>query len=73
MGTYFSEREFRQVESAENAFHSPIPTQVVSNGEFNPLPQTDQQKRVAARITELGDAHAKQRGLSRRAFLQSAG
>ena len=38
MGTYFSERELQQVESAENAFHSPIPTQVISNGEFNPPP-----------------------------------
>ena len=50
MGTYFSDREFAQVEPAENAFRSPIPTQVISNGEFNPLPQTPQQKQVEARI-----------------------
>jgi hypothetical protein len=49
MGTYFSDREFSLVEGAENAFHSPIPTQVVSNGEFNPPPQSAQQKQVEAR------------------------
>jgi len=46
MGTFFSKREFEQVESAENAFHSPIPTQVISNGEFNPPPHSPPQKQV---------------------------
>ncbi len=39
MGSYFSEREFAQVGPAEDAFRSPIPTQMISNGEFNPAPQ----------------------------------
>ena len=72
MGTYFSEREFSQVEPAENAFHSPIPTQVISNGEFNPPPQTAQQKQVEARIKELADTYGKKLGLDRRRFLQTA-
>jgi len=72
MSNWLSKEERERLAPAETAAESPVPTQIVSNGEFNPLPQTDQQKRVAARITELGDAHAKQRGLSRRAFLQSA-
>ena len=55
MSTYFSDRELSFVEGAENAFHSPIPTQVVSNGEFNPPPQSAQQKQVEARIKELAD------------------
>ena len=34
---------------------SPIPTRMVSNGEYMPVPQTDRQKRVEARIEELAD------------------
>lgn len=52
--------------------HSPIPTQVVSNEEFIPLPQTEKQKRVAARIDELADLHGKRVGLSRRDFLRTS-
>src|SRR5258708_2486144 len=58
MGTYFSEREFAQVEPAENAFRSPIPTQVISNGEFNPPAQTAQQKQVEARIRMMAEVRA---------------
>ncbi len=72
MSNWLSTEERERLAPAETAAESPVPTQIVSNGEFNPLPQTDQQKRVAARITELADVHAKQRGLSRREFLQSA-
>ncbi len=71
MGSYFTEREYRQVEPAENAFHSPIPTQVVSNGEFNPPPQNEQQKKVEERIKELADYHGKRQGLNRRDFLRT--
>ena len=46
MGSFLSERELAQLAPAEQAaFHSPVPTQMVSNGEFNPLPQTRQQRR----------------------------
>jgi hypothetical protein len=72
MGTYFSEREFAQVEPAERAFRSPIPTQVISNGEFNPLPQTRQQKRVEARIRELADTYGAKLGMDRRRFLRTS-
>src|SRR5260370_20328738 len=68
MGTYFSDREFAQVEPAENAFRSPIPTQVISNGEFNPLPQTPQQRQVEARIKELADTYSAKLGMDRRRF-----
>src|SRR5688572_33101945 len=51
---------------------SPIPTQVVSNGEFTPLPQSEDQRRVEARITDLADELAPQHGMSRRGFLSSA-
>src|SRR5256712_12840693 len=72
MGTYCSDREFARVEPAENAFRSPIPTQVVSNGEFNPPAQTSQQKQVEARIKELADTYGKKLGMDRRRFLQTA-
>ena len=72
MGTYLSERELAQVETAENAFRSPIPTQVISNGEFNPLPQTPQQKQVEARIKELADSYSKKLNMDRRQFLRTS-
>jgi hypothetical protein len=51
---------------------SPIPTQVVSNGEFTPLPQSADQRRVEARIGSLADELAPKHGLTRRGFLSSA-
>lgn len=57
MGIYLSDREMAELEPAENAFPSPVPTQIVSNGEFNPLPQTPQQRQVETRIKELADTH----------------
>ena len=56
----------------EAAFRSPVPTQIVSNGEFNPLPQTPQQRRVDARIKDLADTTARRLGLDRRRFLASS-
>lgn len=52
---------------------SAIPTQVVSNGEYAPLPQTARQKRVQARVDDLTAAAAKKLGVSRRAFLAGTG
>jgi len=49
----------------------PLPTQVVSNEEYLPMPQTADQKRVEARINALADAHGRRLGLSRREFLRS--
>lgn len=72
MGIYLSDRELAQLEHSETAFRSPVPTQIVSNGEFNPLPQTRDQKRVEARIKELADTHGAKQGLDRRQFLQTA-
>ena len=72
MGIYLSARELAQVESAERAFRSPVPTQIISNGEFNPLPQTVQQQQVEARVKELADTHGANLGLDRRQFLRSS-
>jgi uncharacterized protein len=65
--------ELARLEPAdEAAFRSPVPTQIVSNGEFNPLPQTRQQKQVEDRIKEIADAQSLRLVLDRRQFLRSA-
>ncbi len=50
----------------------PIPTQVVSNEEFYPLPQTPEQRAVEHHITELAGRKAKALGIDRRRFLRTA-
>src|SRR5947209_19659059 len=50
----------------------PIPTQVVTNGEFVPLPKTQKQREVDHRLLEYADRYGKPRGLSRRRFLKTA-
>src|SRR5437773_89292 len=73
MPHYLSAHELGQTAPAElESFESPVPTQVVSNGEYNPLPQTREQRRVEARIKELADDLGPRHGLSRRAFLASS-
>ncbi len=52
--------------------HLPIPTQVVSNEEFLPLPQTVQQRAVEHRIEVLSRSAARKLGVDRRAFLHTA-
>jgi hypothetical protein len=72
MGSWFSEREQRLVAGAETASAAtPIPTQIVSNGEYLPPPQSDMQKRVERRIFQLADENSKRLGLSRRQFMQT--
>lgn len=71
MGIFLSDREQEQVESAENAFASPVPTTMISNGEFNPLPQSEKQKKVEARIKQMADEYGAKQGLNRREFLRT--
>ena len=51
----------------------PVPVQAVSNEEFEPLPQTEEQKRVAQKLSEIADFSIKKLGVSRREFLASTG
>jgi len=55
------------------ALGSPVPTQMVSNGEYMPVPQTGQQKQVEARIQELAESASRKLGMDRRRFLASTG
>src|SRR6266576_3555689 len=73
MGSWLSEREQRLVAGAETASAAtPIPTQIVSNGEYLPPPQSETQKRLERRILELADTNAKRLGLSRRQFMRTS-
>jgi hypothetical protein len=53
--------------------HSPIPTRMVSNGEYMPATQTEKQKRVEARIEDLSNFASRKLGMDRRRFLTSTG
>lgn len=52
---------------------SPIPTRMISNGEYMPVPQTENQKRVEARIEELSNEASRKLGMDRRQFLRGSG
>jgi predicted TIM-barrel fold metal-dependent hydrolase len=64
--------DYDQLYPAQEAFRSPVPTRVISNGEFMPAPQGEAQKRVEARIASLADELGARQGLDRRGFLASA-
>jgi uncharacterized protein len=51
----------------------PLPTRLVSNEEFAPIPQTPDQRRVEARILAEADRLAPRLGLSRRELLSRSG
>jgi uncharacterized protein len=73
MPHYLSDEELKHTAPAEIAsFRSPIPTQIVSNGEFIPLPQTRQQREVEARIKDMAEGLARRHGMTRRRFLASS-
>src|SRR6516225_2376805 len=73
MSSWLSEREQRLVAGAEAASAAtPDTTQIVSNGEYLPPPQSETQKRVERRILELADVSGKRLGLSRRQFMQTS-
>jgi hypothetical protein len=73
MGTWLSEREMRLVAGAETASAAtPLPTQIVSNGEYLPPPQSATQKKVEARINELSEVNGHRLGLSRRQFMRTS-
>ena len=52
--------------------HLPIPTQVVSNEEYYPLPQTTEQRAVEYQLLRMATSNAKKLGIDRRQFLRTA-
>ncbi|HYY60551.1 MAG TPA: amidohydrolase family protein [Burkholderiales bacterium] len=73
--SWFSEAQLERLAPADHAdrLHSPIPTQMVSNGEYMPIGQTDKQKEVEARLKVLSEQAARDLGMSRRKFLTTTG
>eukprot|EP01031_Cornospumella_fuschlensis_P046598 gene46598-57061_t len=73
MGGFLTDDDIAALRPAEEAmFASPIPTQVVSSDEFWPIPQTDRQKQVEARIKDMADTIGPKQGMDRRRFLQTS-
>jgi hypothetical protein len=71
--SWLNENERRETAPAESAaFRGPIPTQVVSNGEYMPSPQTPEQRRVEQVLGELADSHARRLRMDRRSFLKTS-
>ena len=72
MSEFLDPLDMEKLERPVTAFSSPIPTQVVSNGEFLPPCQGAQQREVEARIWAMADELGRKRGLNRRQFLRTS-
>jgi predicted TIM-barrel fold metal-dependent hydrolase len=73
--SWFSDAQLAVVATADavDTFRSPVPTQMVSNGEYLPYPQTEKQRQVESRVKELADTAAKDLGMTRRRFFATSG
>ena len=70
---FLSDEQLKELKPAEiSSFPSPVPTQIVSSDEYMPVPQTAKQREVEARLKEMSSRLARQQGLSRRRFFQTA-
>ena len=73
MSHWLNEDELRKTAPAESAaFRGPIPTQVVSNGEYMPNPQTPQQRQVEQVLGELANTISRRLRMDRRSFLKTS-
>lgn len=52
---------------------SPVPTRMISNGEYMPAPQTQKQRNVESRLYDLAERASRRLGISRRRFLATSG
>jgi predicted TIM-barrel fold metal-dependent hydrolase len=69
---YLTDDDLRKLTPAESvSLATPVPTQIVSNGEFTPPPQTPDQRRVEAGIERYAEQLGPKHGLTRRQFLAS--
>src|SRR5499427_9344041 len=70
---FLSDEPLKELQPAEtSSFPSPVPTQIVSSDEYMPVPQTEKQREVEARLKELSGRLAQRQGISRRRFFQTA-
>jgi len=63
----------KNIHDQETGLDSPVPTQIVSNEEFTPMPQTTEQAKVEQRIGSLAEHYAAKLGVNRREFMRSTG
>src|SRR5258708_16564726 len=71
---WLSDEQLERCAPAETEpFQAPVPTRMVSNGEYMRHPQTDKQKQVEARVKEIAGKAAKKLGITRRQFLETTG
>jgi predicted TIM-barrel fold metal-dependent hydrolase len=69
---WLSEQDAKHLRSAEGLeLRSPIPTQMISNGEFMPLPQTREQREVERRLAAVAGENAGRLGLTREQYLRT--
>ena len=67
---FLTDEQLRELLPAEtSSFPSPVPTQIVSSDEYLPVPQTERQREVEARLKDL----ARLRDRLTQGFLQRAG
>jgi uncharacterized protein len=72
--TWLSDEQLSKVSPSEGlAFQSPVPTRCVSNGEYMPFKQTEDQKHVEFRIKEMAGEAAKRLGKPLGQFLATTG
>lgn len=70
---WFTKTQVRKCKRAHLAApRTPLPSRMVSNGEYMPVIQTPQQKQVEDRILSMADANSKRIGMSRREYLRSS-
>src|SRR6267378_593730 len=71
---WLSDAQLERCAPAETEpFQGPVPTRMISNGEYMPFPQTQKQKRVESRVKELAGKASKKLGMTRRQFLEGTG
>src|SRR5579872_4387546 len=73
--TWFSNEQLAHMARADEAetLNSPIPTHMISNGEYVPARQTSEQQQVETRLAELADEASRKLGTNRGAFLAGTG
>lgn len=70
---WFTKSQVRKCKRAHlGTPRSPLPTRIVSNGEYMPVVQTPQQAEVEEKIITMADANSKRIGMSRREYLRSS-
>jgi len=69
------EKQAATLKRADEAgiFQSPVPTQIISNGEYMPPAQSEAQQRVEDRVKKLAQTASQRLGTNRRQFLASTG